>query len=60
MYKDKEMRDWLFSQKLGAIKKLKKKAGIPAGDRKSGHAIGDEVNDIASRAIANARDTDKY
>ena len=60
MYKDKKMRKWLFSQKLGAIKKLKKKAGIPAGDRKSGQAINDEINDIAAKAIANAKDTDKY
>lgn len=60
MYKEKKMRDWLFAQKLGAIKKLKKKAGIPAGDRKSGHAISDEVSGIATKAIAEARDADKY
>lgn len=54
LYKDKEMRDWMFSQRIGGMKQIKKKIGIPAGDRKKGHAIDEKVNDIAAQAIAAA------
>ena len=54
VYKEKEMRDWMFSQRIGGLKQVKKKIGIPAGDRKQGHAINDDVRNIAARAIAAA------
>lgn len=34
VYKNKEMRDWMFSKRIGGFKQLKKKMGIPSGDRK--------------------------
>ena len=51
VYKEEEMRDWLFSQRIGGIKQVKKKIGIPAGDKKKGHAINEDVRNIAARAI---------
>ena len=54
VYKNKEMRDWMFSKRIGGLKQLKKKMGIPSGDRKKGHAIDAGVNDIAAKAISAA------
>lgn len=54
VYKNEEMREWMFSKKIGPIKRLKHKAGISSGDKKKGHGINEEVNDIATRAIAAA------
>ena len=54
VYKNKEMRDWMFSKRIGGFKQLKKKMGIPSGDRKKGHAIDADVNDIAAKAISAA------
>lgn len=50
LYKDKEMRDWLFSQRIGGWDNLKKK--ILKKDTKEGsHAINDETVEIAAKAI---------
>ncbi len=54
VYKDQEMREWMFSQKIGGLKHLKKKVGIAPKDSGKGQAINEEVNDIAARAIAAA------
>ena len=44
----------MFSQRIGGFKQVKKKIGISSGRKKKGHAINDEVRDIAARAIAAA------
>ena len=54
VYKDEELKDWMFSQRIGGFKQVKKKIGISSGRKKKGHAINDEVRDIAARAIAAA------
>ena len=54
VYKEEELKDWIFSQRIGGIKQVKKKIGIPAGDKKKGHAINEDVRDIAAQAIAAA------
>ena len=54
VYKEEEMRDWVFSQRIGGIKQVKKKIGIRGGDKKKGHAINEDVRDIAAQAIAAA------
>ena len=54
VYKEKEMRDWMFSQRIGGIKQVKKKLGIPAGDRKQGQGINEDVRNIADQAIGAA------
>jgi predicted peptidase len=54
VYKEEELRDWIFSQRIGGIKQVKKKIGIPAGDKKKGHSINEDVRDIAVQAIAAA------
>lgn len=59
VYKNEEMREWMFSQKIGGLKHLKKKAGIASDDSKKGHSIDDEVNDIAAQAIAAATGIEK-
>ncbi len=51
VYKDKELMEWLFSQRLGGLKKIRRKIGIHSGDKKEGHAINDEINEIAAQAI---------
>ncbi len=56
VYKDEKMREWMFSQRIGG-RKPKKSASDASGQ---GHAIGDEVNDIAVRAIKAATETDAY
>ena len=43
--------EWLFSQRLGGLKKIRRKIGIHSGDKKEGHAINDEINEIAAQAI---------
>ncbi|MDO4803719.1 MAG: alpha/beta hydrolase-fold protein [Lachnospiraceae bacterium] len=58
-YKEKEMRDWLFSQRIGGWKQIKKKIGIPSGDRKHGQHINEQTNDIAAQAIAAASEIDR-
>ena len=58
VYKDQEMRDWMFAQRIGSMEQIRKKLGIDSGDRKHGHAINAEVNDIAAQAIAAARSQD--
>ena len=57
-YKNEEMREWMFSQKVGGLKHLKKIAGIAPDDSRNGHGINDEVNEIAARAIAAATEID--
>ena len=54
VYKEEELKDWMFSQRIGGFKQVKKKIGISSGRKKKGHAINDEVRDIAARAIAAA------
>ena len=51
VYKDEELMDWIFAQRIGGLKQVKKKIGIPSGDRKKGHSINDEVRNIAEQAI---------
>lgn len=58
VYKDREMHKWMFSQRIGGIRRLKKKLGIPSGDNKSGQSLDDEVNSIAAQAIAAATDVE--
>jgi hypothetical protein len=48
------MKEWLFAQRIGGFKQLKKKIGIRSGDKKEGHKINDDVSDIAAQAIAAA------
>ena len=52
------MREWLFSQRIGGWKHLKKRIGVSSGDNKLGQAISDEVSDIAAQAIAAATDAE--
>lgn len=59
LFKDQEVRDWLFAQRIGGAKKVKKALGIKGGDHKSGHAISEETNEVASKAIAAATQYDK-
>lgn len=54
VFKEREMKEWLFAQRIGGFKQLKKKIGIRSGDKKEGHKINDDVNDIAAQAIAAA------
>ena len=58
VYKDEQMREWLFSQRIGGWKHLKKRIGVSSGDNKLGQAISDEVSDIAAQAIAAATDAE--
>ena len=58
VYKDKEMRDWIFSQRIGGFKQLRRALGIPSGDGKDGQAIDEETGDIAVKAIAAAASFD--
>ncbi len=58
VYKDEKMREWMFSQKIGTLKHLGKKAGMVPGASGMGHGIDDEVNDIAARAIQAATRVD--
>ena len=44
----------MFSQRIGGIKQVKKKLGIPAGDRKQGQGINEDVRNIADQAIGAA------
>jgi hypothetical protein len=54
VFKEREMKEWLFAQRIGGFKQLKKKIGIRSGDKKEGHKINDDVSDIAAQAIAAA------
>jgi poly(3-hydroxybutyrate) depolymerase len=54
LFKDEKLRDWLFAQRIGGTKKLKKALGIQAGDKKNGHDITEHTNTIAAKAIAAA------
>ena len=51
VYKEEELRDWIFSQRIGGFKQVRKKIGIRGGDKKNGHEINEHVRDIAARAI---------
>ncbi len=55
VYKDKELRDWIFAQSKAPKKTAKKKSAKgTTGKKNSGHSISKETNDIATKAIAAA------
>ena len=51
MYKNEEMRRWLFEQRLGGVKVLKQKLGMGKSGKEVDHSISKETDDIASKAI---------
>ncbi|MDO4537172.1 MAG: alpha/beta hydrolase-fold protein [Coriobacteriales bacterium] len=57
-YKDEELREWVFAQAKGEGSELDKDAGDSADGTSRGHGIDEEVNDIATRAIAAASKLD--
>lgn len=59
LFKDQEVRDWLFAQRIGGVHKLKKALGFRSGDHKTGHDITEETNNVAAKAIAAASQIDE-
>lgn len=57
-YKNEELREWIFSQAKDGLNDCGKEEGSASDDGTQGHAIGDEVNNIAAQAIAAARRID--
>lgn len=55
LFKDKEMRKWLFEQRIGGWDSLKKKIK-KTPEKKVDHTISEETNAIAAKAIASVTD----